>query len=214
MLENSPSGMAKLLVKGATGPHQVIELKLGLNHLGRSEINDFQIEHATISARHCDICLSDTGVTVRDCDSTNGTFINGEPVREATLQQGQTLQLGDVELYVESTDVRIAIPKFEQAPDITPPPIVLEDGALLCPNHPKKLVTHQCLKCRQVMCTDCIRRVRRRGGKILLLCPACGDKVEVLGGEPAANESLFHRLAKTIKMRFLREKKQPNSMPK
>lgn len=200
--------MAKLLVKGGTGPVQVIELKLGLNRLGRGEDNDFQIVHSTISARHCEIKLSDSGVTVRDSDSTNGTFINGEPVREATLLQGQTLQLGDVEIFVESTDVTIAIPKFEQKPDITPPPIVLEDGAMLCPNHPKKAVTHQCLKCHQVMCTDCVRRVRRRGGKILLLCPACGDKVTVLGEEPREKESLLHRLAKTIKLPFLREKKR------
>jgi hypothetical protein len=206
MLENPTSGMAKLLVKGATSPLQVIELKLGLNRLGRGVGNDFQIEHPTISARHCEIALSDAGLTVRDCHSTNGTFINGEPVREARLEEGQTLQLGDVELYVESTDVRIAIPRFEQAPDIIPPPIVVEGGAMLCPTHPRKLVTHQCLKCRQVMCSDCVRRVRRRGGKVLLICPVCGDRVEVMGEEPAEKESLLHRLAKTIKLPFLREK--------
>jgi len=199
--------MAKLLVKGGMGPLQVIELKLGLNRLGRSENNDFQIVHSTISAHHCEIDLRDSGIVVRDCDSTNGTFINGEPVREATLSQGQTLQLGDVEIYIESTEVTIAIPKFEQKPDITPPPIVLEDGAMLCPNHPRKLVTHQCLKCRQVMCGDCVRHVRRRGGKILLLCPACGDKVEILGGERIEKPSLMRRFAKTIKLPFLREKK-------
>jgi hypothetical protein len=198
--------MAKLLVKSETSPLQVIELKLGLNRLGRGVNNDFQIEHPTISARHCEIDLSDTGLIVRDCDSTNGTFINGEPVREARLEQGQTLQLGDVELYVESTEVRIAIPSFEQPPDIIPPPIVVEGGAMLCPSHPRKLVTHQCVKCRQVMCSDCVRRVRRRGGKVLLICPVCGDRVEVMGEEPAEKESLLHRLAKTIKLPFLREK--------
>jgi len=198
--------MAKLLVKGGSGPLQVIELKLGLNRLGRREDNDFQIVHSTISAQHCEIVLSDSGLTVRDCESTNGTFINGEPVREAPLLQGQTLQLGDVEILVESTEVTISIPRFEKEPDIIPPPIVLEDGAMLCPSHPKKVVTHQCVKCRQVMCADCVRRVRRRGGKILLLCPICGDKVAVLGEEPKAKESLLHRLAKTIKLPFLREK--------
>jgi hypothetical protein len=201
-----PSDMAKLLVKGGSGPLQVIELKLGRNSLGRGVENDFQIVHSTISGRHCEIELSDSGLTVRDLESTNGTFINGEPVREASLFQDQTLQLGDVEIFVESTNVEIAIPKFEQKPDITPPPIVLEDGGLLCPSHPKKVVTHQCQKCRQVMCADCVRHVRRRGGKTLLLCPVCGDKVTALAEEPKEKESLLHRLAKTIKMPFLREK--------
>jgi hypothetical protein len=204
--------MARLLVKGGTGPVQVIELKLGLNRFGRSADNDFQIEHPTISGRHCEIELSESGLTVRDCESTNGTFVNGEPVRRATLAMGQALQLGDVELYVESTELRISIPKFEIAPDVVPPPIILDDGALLCPNHPKKRVTHQCEKCRQVMCGDCVRRVRRKGGKVLLLCSVCGGKVRSLDEEDSKPESLLLRLAKTIKLPFLRDRKARSSV--
>src|SRR5512141_2262266 len=103
--------MARLLVKSHAEPNQVIQLKLGLNKLGRAPGNDFQIEHPTISATHCEITLKDDGVYVRDCNSTNGTFVNGEPITHAKLEQGQTLNMGDVELLVESTDVKIAIPE-------------------------------------------------------------------------------------------------------
>ena len=50
--------MARLLIRSDGFHNQVIELKLGVNRVGRSPANDFQIEHPTISARHCEILLS------------------------------------------------------------------------------------------------------------------------------------------------------------
>jgi len=126
--------MARLVVKSDGFRNQVIELHLGLNRLGRGPQNDFQIEHASISASHCEVVLGSNEVTVRDCDSTNGTFVDGEPVTEAQLHAGEILNLGDVELLVQSTDVTIAIPKIEKPPR-TAPPVVLTDGSLLCPGH-------------------------------------------------------------------------------
>src|SRR6266446_3364573 len=88
--------MARLVIKSEGFRNQVIDLKLGVNRLGRSPDNDFQIEHPTISARHCELELGDGEIVVRDCDSTNGTFVRGEPVREARLCAGQCFWLGDV----------------------------------------------------------------------------------------------------------------------
>src|SRR4030095_6289529 len=92
--------MATLLAKTNAGPVRVIQLRLGVNRFGRSPANDFVIEHPTVSARHCEIDLENSGVVVRDCNSTNGTFINGEPIKQAKLIAGARLQLGDVELVV------------------------------------------------------------------------------------------------------------------
>src|SRR5215471_1473148 len=121
--------MAKLLITSGGFSNRVVELRLGLNRFGRNEGNDVQIEHATISARHCEIVLSADGLTVRDCGSTNGTFLGDEPVQQARLAAGQILRLGDVEMLVESTDVTIAIPHFEMSRPA--PPIVLTDGGLV-----------------------------------------------------------------------------------
>src|SRR5262252_4932469 len=123
--------MAKLVIKTEGFHNQVIHLKLGANRFGRSPANDFQIEHPTISARHCDIVLTAEGLEVRDCDSTNGTFVGGEPISSATLEAGQTLHIGDVELVVETTEATIAIPKFDP-PRAPAPPVVLTDGSLIC----------------------------------------------------------------------------------
>lgn len=201
--------MARLIVKSKSAPDQVIELKLGLNKLGRTAGNDFQIEHPTISAKHCEITLREDGIVVKDCDSTNGTFINGEPITEGRLQAGQTLQLGDVELLVESTEIKIEIPQFD-VPHPAPPPIVLTDGSLLCPRHPRSQVTHQCTHCREVMCAACIRRMRRRAGKVFQLCPLCSHPVEELGvAKQEKTGGLFEMLLRTIKLPHLRDRRKP-----
>ena len=137
--------MARLLLQSENVPVQAIELRLGVNRLGRSETNDFPLDHASVSTRHCEIVLSEEGLVVRDCSSTNGTLINGKPIKEAPLLQGQVLQIGGLEFFVENTEVTVAIPQFEMGRPT--PPIVLEDGTMLCPRHPDVRVwTPQCIR--------------------------------------------------------------------
>src|SRR5471030_1981190 len=95
--------MARLLIKTAGLENRILELRLGVNRVGRDPRCEFCIDHPTISSRHCELALSGDGVYVRDCNSTNGTFVNGNPVMEAWLDAGQKLRLGNVELLVEST---------------------------------------------------------------------------------------------------------------
>jgi len=198
--------MAKLMIKSAGFNNQVLNLNLGVNRLGRSPGNDFIIEHATVSSKHCEIALGDGEVTVRDCGSTNGTYINDQPVMEAKLAEGQILRLGDVDFLVESVDVTIAIPKFE-AGSRPAPPVVLTDGSLVCPRHKHARVTHQCTHCREVLCDECVHRLRRRGGKLLKLCPLCSHKVEPLGGVKKKKKTFLGFLQRTVKLPFLRNEK-------
>jgi pSer/pThr/pTyr-binding forkhead associated (FHA) protein len=194
--------MARIIVKSNGFEERVIELKLGVNHVGRSPDNDFQIEHATISALHCELSVADAEIIVRDCESTNGTFFGGEQVREARVKPGETFSIGDVELFVESTEMNVAIPKFEV--QRLAPPVMKQDGSLICPRHAGVAVTHQCNFCREVMCDDCVTRLRRRGGKTLKLCPLCSNQVELLGGEKKKKKKgLLGFLQKTVKMPFV-----------
>lgn len=196
--------MARLLKKNGAGEPEVLELNLGVNRFGRDPENHFPINHATVSAHHCDIILTAEAVLLRDHASTNGTFLNNEPVKQAVLQTGQTVRLGDVELFVETTEVTIAIPKIERP--IPAPPVVLADGAMLCPRHPAGTVTHRCTHCHSVLCDTCVTRMRRRGGKTLKLCALCSHPVELIGGEKPKKKSLLALLQKTIKLPFVRGK--------
>ncbi len=92
----------RLLVNPET-PHQwEIPLPPGTIRVGRRDDNDHQIDHPSVSGSHCEIIVDGGRVTVRDLGSTNGTFVNGAPTREAVLIPGQQLQLGNVALRFES----------------------------------------------------------------------------------------------------------------
>jgi hypothetical protein len=197
--------MAKLLIKTPGFENSLIELKLGVNRIGRSPDNDFPISHPSVSNLHCELILREDGVLIRDLESTNGTFVNGQQIKEVKLSVGQSVHLGDVELFVESTDVKVAIPKFINT-DLPAPPVVLTDGSLVCPRHPQARVTHQCTQCKEVMCEACVHQLRRkRSDTVLFLCPVCSGPVEPLGGlaEPKS-KSLSVRLGETVKLKFKR----------
>jgi pSer/pThr/pTyr-binding forkhead associated (FHA) protein len=198
--------MARLVIKTPEPLSRALELKLGANRLGRSPDCDFQLEHPTVSSVHCQIILGDNELVVRDCGSTNGTFVNGEPASEARLLAGQTLRLGDVELLVESTEVTIAIPPIEVP--IPAPPVVLPDGSTLCRRHPETRATHQCTHCHELLCPACVTRLRRQGGKAFYFCSLCSHPVQRLGPEPKRKKSLLDFLQKTVKLPFLRRSKR------
>ncbi len=198
--------MARLVIKSTEIGERVIELNLGVNRFGRGPENHFQIEHPTVSSAHCLLVLTNDGVWVQDCDSANGTFVNSERVQEAKLSAGQTLQLGQIELLVETTDAIVAIPKFEL--ERPAPPVVLSDGSLICPRHPKARATHQCTHCLEVLCDACVHRLGRKGGRLMLFCPLCGRECLPIGGEKRKKKSFFDLLHRTVKLPFLHGTKQ------
>src|SRR2546421_292445 len=202
--------MATLLIKSEGFEGRVLKLRLGTNRLGRSPKSDFQIEHPSISAIHCEIDVVGDALIVRDCESTNGTFVDGEPVASAMLTAGRSLRLGEVELIAESTDVAIHIPHFE-VPPVSAPPVVLADGSMACPRHEQRRSTYRCRHCREVMCHECVRRLRRRGGKVHIFCPKCSHECELIGGEKKKKKSLLERLKLTVKLPFWGTRSGSNS---
>jgi pSer/pThr/pTyr-binding forkhead associated (FHA) protein len=194
--------MARLLIKTEGLEKRTFELRLGVNRIGRDLDCDFPIEHSTVSSAHCELVLSNDGVMIRDCNSTNGTFVNGEPVKEAQLLPGQTVRVGDVELFVENTDVKVSIPKYER--ERPKPPVVLEDGAMLCPRHPHSQVTYKCTHCKEVMCGSCVRVLQRKGGPLLFLCPLCSHKCKhITGSEKPKKKGFMEFLPVTVKLPFV-----------
>jgi CheY-like chemotaxis protein len=71
--------------------------------IGRNDDNAFKIVEASVSSQHCEVRLRGNELDVRDLRSTNGTFIEGQPITEAVLRHGQILRLGEVELRLEIT---------------------------------------------------------------------------------------------------------------
>ena len=102
--------MAKLVVLSAGMTGRTQELKLDKTTIGRVEDNTFQIAEPSVSSHHCEVLLRGSEVVVRDLNSTNGTFINGEKVTESPIKPGQILRLGQIEMRLE-TDVPASPPK-------------------------------------------------------------------------------------------------------
>src|SRR3954465_4198715 len=73
----------------------------GIKTVGRATGADFIVDAALVSRVHCRLtALPDGELEVRDLDSTNGTFVNGERVDRARLADGDRLQVGRLELIV------------------------------------------------------------------------------------------------------------------
>ena len=94
--------MAKLVIltQGLSG--RAHELNVDRTTIGRVEDNTFQITEASISSHHCEVLLRGSEVVIKDLNSTNGTFINDQPITESVLKPGQILRLGTVELKLET----------------------------------------------------------------------------------------------------------------
>ena len=68
--------------------------------MGRSPGAEFVVEAAMVSRLHCRLTAGATELQVVDLESTNGTFVNGQRVAQASLKEGDRLGVGRVELVV------------------------------------------------------------------------------------------------------------------
>jgi len=111
IMSQSNQRMAKLVVLSEGFAGRSHELKADKTTIGRVEDNALQISEPSVSSHHCEILLRGSDFIVKDLNSTNGTFINGQQVTESPLKPGQILRLGQVELRLESPETAAAAPK-------------------------------------------------------------------------------------------------------
>ena len=65
--------------------------------IGRSDELDFHLPAESVSYLHAELFLEHDVVTIRDMNSTNGTFVNRERVTVAKLQAGDILHIAEFE---------------------------------------------------------------------------------------------------------------------
>ena len=68
--------------------------------VGRSSSNDYVVNDSTVSGQHAILTVNDFGeVTIKDLNSTNGTFVDGKRITSVEkLQPGQIVVLGKMQL--------------------------------------------------------------------------------------------------------------------
>jgi pSer/pThr/pTyr-binding forkhead associated (FHA) protein len=72
--------------------------------IGRKLDNDIRLEDTTVSSHHARILQKDAGVFIEDCDSTNGTLVNGIPVQDRKLKDGDIVVIGKYTLSFEQIE--------------------------------------------------------------------------------------------------------------
>jgi signal transduction histidine kinase len=75
--------------------------------LGRGTSNAVQLHDTEVSREHAEFSRHGESFIIRDLDSSNGTFVNGKPIKEHELASGDQLQLGrTLLLYTGVTEPR------------------------------------------------------------------------------------------------------------
>ena len=216
--------MHRLVVNPGTPQAWKIVLKPGFNSIGRGQDNDFTISHESVSTLHCQIIVEGNSIRIEDLGSTNGTFINDQPTREAALLPGQRIRLGEIGLSLESDskepmtatpqDIGTNVSAAGRATgkpggglwtssDSVAPPAVEEEKAIYCKNHYQNLAKYNCEKCKRYLCDLCINtRGSAAGG--LKFCKICGNECVPVKFKPGAEQvNFFAAVLQAFKYPFM-----------
>jgi Nif-specific regulatory protein len=63
--------------------------------LGRHSSRDVTLDDERASRLHARICFRADRWHVEDCESTNGSFVNSQPIQQAVLESGDLIRIGD-----------------------------------------------------------------------------------------------------------------------
>ena len=92
-------GDGSLVIKDGDGSGQAFKVMRTADTLvGRSPLANVRLVDPTVSLEHCRISARRGFFHLQDLDSTNGTLVNGERVREHVLKDGDTVKIGETAL--------------------------------------------------------------------------------------------------------------------
>ena len=109
-----PSGamLANFLVRAGTLKGQRLIVKTPVVNIGRADYNDIVLPDESVSTTHAKLQRREGVWVLVDLDSTNGTFVDGDPVKgESALAPGATVRFGDVSAVFEPTDDAAGVAK-------------------------------------------------------------------------------------------------------
>jgi pSer/pThr/pTyr-binding forkhead associated (FHA) protein len=90
--------MPRLIVIKGTDEGRQFVLSDDVLPAGRDSASRVRLTDTEVSRRHAEFVRTPDGYRVRDVNSANGTFVNNQSVRDALLQPGDHVQLGQTVL--------------------------------------------------------------------------------------------------------------------
>jgi uncharacterized RDD family membrane protein YckC len=154
--------MAKLIVNPTSPSRREVALSRSLLSIGRDPSNDVVLPDAMVSRRHAVIEYRGSQYYLRDCNSSNGSLINGDRVSERGLRDGDLVAIGTARLLFRDD-------------------LVAEDAAGKVIHHPSA-PRQQCPTCQQdyrkgdVFCRYCGSALAPHA-PARTVCTACGTAV-------------------------------------
>jgi uncharacterized RDD family membrane protein YckC len=180
--------MAKIIVNPTSSSRREIALPRTLLSIGRDPGNDLVLPDAMVSRRHAVIELRGSQYFIRDCNSSNGSLVNGDRVNEKSLRDGDLVAIGTARLlFRDDLDVEAGgkVVQHPSSPRLNCPTcgadyrkgdqFCRQCGSSVAPSLPPKAI-----------CSSC-------GTAVLLparFCTACGGPIAAgPGADPERSEA-------------------------
>lgn len=96
--EELEDGKGVLIVKRGPNAGSKFFLDAPETQIGRHPDSQIFLDDITVSRRHAEVRRADEGFAIHDVGSLNGTYVNRERVEEATLRNGDEIQVGKFKL--------------------------------------------------------------------------------------------------------------------
>ena len=94
---SAAAGQKAFALKFISGKYQGGEFPLKMEKqivIGRSSELDMVLVEDMVSRKHAKITVAGGKITIEDLGSTNGTFVNGEKIKQARLKEGDRILIG------------------------------------------------------------------------------------------------------------------------
>jgi transcriptional regulator with PAS, ATPase and Fis domain len=98
------------------GPSRGLRVQLAedVARVGSAPGNHLVLADPTVSRAHCELRLKAESVVVKDCGSTNGTYVEGVLLREGEVKPGTSVRVGNSVFRIESAGLSTLVPVSAQ----------------------------------------------------------------------------------------------------
>jgi uncharacterized RDD family membrane protein YckC len=155
--------MPKLIMNPTSSSRREIPLPRALLSIGRDPSNDLVLPDAMVSRRHAVIEYRGNQYYLRDCNSSNGSVVNGDRISERSLRDGDLVAIGTARLLFRE-DLAIEDPGAKVVPHPSVP-------RLQCPS------CHTDYRRGDLFCRECGVQLAQPSGPPKAVCASCGTAV-------------------------------------
>lgn len=105
--------LSKLIVRFNGRKIDELVVKREIMTIGRKLDNDLRLEDTTVSSHHARLVRKPAGLFIEDCNSTNGTLVNGVNVTDKRLADGDVVVIGKYSIKHETIEIEPPTMEFD-----------------------------------------------------------------------------------------------------